>query len=171
MCGENGPPLTLLSHTQGSSPRVRGKHPCRWRVRVLDGLIPACAGKTPRRSVQYDPCPAHPRVCGENRHGHIRLSIPRGSSPRVRGKQQPPRARRKRGRLIPACAGKTAVIVGVLSGAWAHPRVCGENGGHSRSAARGGGSSPRVRGKPLNRIYMHAVMRLIPACAGKTAGA
>ena len=51
---------------------------------------------------------------------------------------------------------------------WAHPRVCGENRGVMTAPNQGGGSSPRVRGKPNRRYHAATVGRLIPACAGKT---
>ncbi|EFW09823.1 hypothetical protein HMPREF9005_1182 [Actinomyces sp. oral taxon 178 str. F0338] len=54
---------------------------------------------------------------------------------------------------------------------WAHPRACGENLDPVDAAARHQGSSPRVRGKRLERSRAHPQRRLIPARAGKTAGA
>ena len=66
VCGENAPALTGGEQCGGSSPRVRGKLgdlvPALARVR----LIPACAGKTPARTVATPRPWAHPRVCGEN---------------------------------------------------------------------------------------------------------
>ena len=70
---------------------------------------------------------AHPRVCGEN-PTFVRPSAVRvGSSPRVRGKLPGPVQRDRQRRLIPACAGKTALIRSAAPDHWAHPRVCGEN--------------------------------------------
>ena len=72
------------------------------------------------------------------------------------------------GGLIPAYAGKTVASWQGEAGPWAHPRVCGENhcgGGYSD---RVGGSSPRMRGKPIDRFAGRAGKRLIPAYAGKT---
>ena len=91
-----------------------------------------------------------------------------GSSPRVRGKH---RIRLLFGggqRLIPACAGKTALSQATHGPGPAHPRVCGENFPGSTPANRSVGSSPRVRGK---RVFMPPIPKrvgLIPACAGKT---
>ena len=50
----------------------------------------------------------------------------------------------------------------------AHPRACGENPRHTVRVAGPRGSSPRVRGKPLNRQCYARSERLIPARAGKT---
>ena len=71
-----------------------------------------------------------------------------GSSPRVRGKRFLRGGFRARGRLIPACAGKTGFEVVERVHAWAHPRVCGEN--------------------RRNTADRRLPVRLIPACAGKT---
>ena len=91
----------------GSSPRGRGKLVLSWPGQTGMRLIPAWAGKTPRRYRRMTSAWAHPRVGGEN--GMLRLELANhcGSSPRGRGK--PPA--RLRGvetvRLIPAWAGKT----------------------------------------------------------------
>ena len=111
----------------GSSPRVRGKpahgHAEGFRV----GLIPACAGKTlpPRRAAVKTK--AHPRVCGENPGGVLFALAAAGSSPRVRGKLDPAAIDYALSRLIPACAGKTPLLIWQPRLGRAHPRVCGEN--------------------------------------------
>ena len=46
--------------------------------------------------------------------------------------------------------------------------MCGENSTSAASSATRSGSSPRVRGKPLDREPLVPSGRLIPACAGKT---
>ena len=91
-----------------------------------------------------------------------------GSSPRVRGKQNVSGGESLAGRLIPACAGKTARGADKLPIDGAHPRVCGENRRRGWRVFAGRGSSPRVRGKP--HVVAGAVpgAGLIPACAGKT---
>ena len=70
--------------------------------------------------------------------------------------------------LIPACAGKTSESVFRSALRSAHPRVCGENFTEDTSCLEILGSSPRVRGKPVQRSSKSARCRLIPACAGKT---
>ena len=55
------------------------------------------------------------------------VSVVAGSSPRVRGKLEPPEGEASISGLIPACAGKTAVGSETLAAMRAHPRVCGEN--------------------------------------------
>ena len=148
MCGENARITAVDKLADGSSPRVRGKPHARRVGRGLPGLIPACAGKTSAGRARARPCPAHPRVCGENVEG-------------------PPSLRTKL-RLIPACAGKTSKNPGTPLGGGAHPRVCGENSPKTRVPGPSRGSSPRVRGKPGAALDDGGAHGLIPACAGKT---
>ena len=91
---------------------------------------------------------AHPRVCGENTLPFKVICSLLGSSPRVRGKQRVVNAGKVRGGLIPACAGKTRLVVSVGASPAAHPRVCGENQAYGAAKSYAPGSSPRVRGKP-----------------------
>ena len=168
VCGENSGIHGEVIGDHGSSPRVRGKlandpnAPADW------GLIPACAGKTATKQSPSNSERAHPRVCGENRHIRARRPVGWGSSPRVRGKQTLTRAQMDETRLIPACAGKTRLMVSSWIGPQAHPRVCGENSLDNRTAFGVAGSSPRVRGKPSSKTAPSGTSRLIPACAGKT---
>ena len=149
VCGENALVACFTTLSRGSSPRVRGKRRDNLRRYQERGLIPACAGKTP------------PPAGSLGHYG--------GSSPRVRGKPRQFGAAIRRGGLIPACAGKTLGARGSRLTSTAHPRVCGENKLIWRRGFKRRGSSPRVRGKPLGDAQAVLAVRLIPACAGKTA--
>ena len=168
VCGEN--PLLFIESFQhtGSSPRVRGKRRSSRPPRGLDGLIPACAGKTWLAGKKRHEKGAHPRVCGENYMNRLTDVQDTGSSPRVRGKRRQTRPSVRRVRLIPACAGKTWTSYLVICLAPAHPRVCGENSAGKASVSLREGSSPRVRGKPACTSSCERSGGLIPACAGKT---
>ena len=168
-CGENERSPGDLVQFDGSSPRVRGKPPATPRARRAVGLIPACAGKTPRSQPETSSSAAHPRVCGENAEDYALKSEVAGSSPRVRGKPYTNPMHMVRGGLIPACAGKTALLTPKPAPPWAHPRVCGENGAIDLGSRPMLGSSPRVRGKRRSSSAPPRRPRLIPACAGKTA--
>ena len=73
-------------------------------------------------------------------------------------------------RIIPARAGQTAEPSRTRSPWPDHPRACGANSaGHGVEVA-GGGSSPRVRGKPRRDRQGRTNRRIIPARAGQTAG-
>ena len=168
MCGENVIAAGYRSAVEGSSPRVRGKRVHSQKFIKAVRLIPACAGKTPRRRARRRPGGAHPRVCGENMSlGRYPHGGP-GSSPRVRGKHLPSALPHRPVRLIPACAGKTRLDAHPSSSRRAHPRVCGENVSPRRAACARTGSSPRVRGKRRRCPAARQRPGLIPACAGKT---
>ena len=126
-CGENLARLTRRVAEGGSSPRVRGKPALLAGCGAAGRLIPACAGKTQRCRFQLRLPAAHPRVCGENSPYLCPKHRPMGSSPRVRGKLIGNAFERCPDRLIPACAGKTALSRAPMRAAPAHPRVCGEN--------------------------------------------
>ena len=114
---------------------------------------------------------AHPRVCGENAFSTGLYCVARGSSPRVRGKQQWLSSAGRHPGLIPACAGKTRAYQSGVPLLPAHPRVCGENEETEAERSVFTGSSPRVRGKhgcPPEDVLFPG---LIPACAGKTLSA
>ena len=107
VCGENDLVAWFSQTPGGSSPRVRGKLSHIAADRHEQRLIPACAGKTLRILFPCYKYTAHPRVCGENRHGGWRGAEEGGSSPRVRGKRLCVLGHRGFSGLIPACAGKT----------------------------------------------------------------
>ncbi|ERH32733.1 hypothetical protein HMPREF1550_00921 [Actinomyces sp. oral taxon 877 str. F0543] len=147
---------------------MRGKRRrTRWGV-CGRGLIPARAGKTLLDVHPTRLGAAHPRACGENPTGNCSTCEYCGSSPRVRGKHKSKNGKIDLLGLIPARAGKTLVMKVLRIILRAHPRACGENWGGSLLGAGGGGSSPRVRGKPVREVPGFRVLRLIPARAGKT---
>ena len=168
MCGENPKGPRRLTPASGSSPRVRGKREFVRLSHLRPGLIPACAGKTSGEAGDEKGSTAHPRVCGENSCQRAAPLQRWGSSPRVRGKREECAGEAEGRGLIPACAGKTLRhrVRGRMRRA--HPRVCGENMFRLGTGPTWGGSSPRVRGKHLNRQIHSATLGLIPACAGKT---
>jgi len=91
-----------------------------------------------------------------------------GSSPRARGTHLRHHRRTVARRVIPACAGNTALI---LIYGWmptGHPRVRGEHGADPDLWVDAYGSSPRARGtRSLCRTLL-VQGRVIPACAGNT---
>ena len=146
-CGENRAPSGARCRCRGSSPRVRGKRRPLRPGDVVARLIPARAGKTPISCPLIEAQRAHPRACGENATPANRSVDANGSSPRVRGKLGAHRHSPRRGRLIPARAGKTAAARCTRACGGAHPRACGENPGVNGTVTTYKGSSPRVRGK------------------------
>ena len=154
---------------EGSSPRVRGKHPARADAGPGWGLIPAGAGQTRLSTAISGMTEAHPRGCGANADSDSVPVSRYGSSPRVRGK--PAHAKRFGGLagLIPAGAGQTTRGTTWARPRRAHPRGCGANGRVMLWRVCEVGSSPRVRGKPSVSFSLMARCGLIPAGAGQTA--
>ena len=152
----------------GSSPLTRGKHCRQAQHPGRAGLIPAHAGKTSCSDSYPASKRAHPRSRGENRRARARMRLARGSSPLTRGKPVIDSTVARRGRLIPAHAGKTYRRGAARSAARAHPRSRGENALYRSNTAWTRGSSPLTRGKRLTSILAALSRGLIPAHAGKT---
>ena len=144
--GENSDLLLMRMMSPGSSPLTRGKRQ-KWSVvRIARRLIPAHAGKTPRRTHRLRTTPAHPRSRGENAATHSEPGISDGSSPLTRGKRHNDRRHAPRRRLIPAHAGKTPLPGPIRTAQTAHPRSRGENPPPSGARASGP-AHPRSRGE------------------------
>ena len=87
MCGEHVMPTAMAGH----------------RI----GIIPACAGSTHSKPTTRWSTRDHPRMCGEHRQLPQVPPQRAGSSPHVRGAQQPTLPRIEMHGIIPACAGST----------------------------------------------------------------
>ena len=167
--GENAFRRRNRQHTRGSSPLPRGNRPRAQPLHASHRLIPAHAGKTPRRHRVAASLPAHPRSRGENGRCSLSFSLLRGSSPLTRGKRGLVVACEVGARLIPAHAGKTPYGTTPHLQSGAHPRSRGENFVVVEELPDGVGSSPLTRGKQRLRLSLLSPPRLIPAHAGKTA--
>ena len=152
----------------GSSPLTRGKPNSSRQRLVAAGLIPAHAGKTGWILICVSSGRAHPRSRGENHAAFLMYSYTVGSSPLTRGKPRVKAREVKRGRLIPAHAGKTSVAVQSERGYRAHPRSRGENAVMATPEVVAAGSSPLTRGKRAWSKIARICVWLIPAHAGKT---
>ena len=152
----------------GSSPLTRGKLQQILGTPIDGRLIPAHAGKTPDALPRVRSRTAHPRSRGENGTMPGSTRMVSGSSPLTRGKRAPLDPCRRRGRLIPAHAGKTPWPLSHPPLDRAHPRSRGENPKTENHNSPRGGSSPLTRGKLREDRHRAGVDRLIPAHAGKT---
>ena len=140
---------TSPSRATGSSPRVRGTRTLQWR--------------------RDRKAPVHPRVCGELRDPMNGTWHGTGSSPRVRGTRVRIELPMVRRRFIPACAGNSSPTASPARLAKVHPRVCGELAAGDVIPPEGpNGSSPRVRGTPVEDEARRRDHRFIPACAGNS---
>ena len=168
MRGVNYSLSKLCARGFGSSPRARGQLSSSLLVADSARIIPACAGSTSREVHQIHLGPDHPRVRGVNPCPRANSGMHLGSSPRARGQRGPQRPAQGSGRIIPACAGSTAVVSPPLEVPADHPRVRGVNASELSTSSIETGSSPRARGqRPKRREYLR-VGRIIPACAGST---
>ena len=168
VCGANRVMDCIDEDIAGSSPRVRGEPMPRYQRLGLHRIIPACAGRTSCGPSRTGVRPDHPRVCGANvmPDGYAGPLI--GSSPRVRGERARSLPRRRTLRIIPACAGRTGRRQRPRRAETDHPRVCGANVSLSRAKLPTAGSSPRVRGEHSPCRCTTGIVRIIPACAGRT---
>ena len=131
-------------------------------------ITPADAGKTFTGSSTRGTITDHPRGCGENLAVARHFENGAGSPPRMRGKRFEVRTGNERIRITPADAGKTAIMPQKLYLTQDHPRGCGENPYCGMHPHLGGGSPPRMRGKPNTGCNSKIYFGITPADAGKT---
>ena len=161
-----GAPATAWK--EGSSPLTRGA-PVGWRfTKKPEGLIPAYAGSTITEMTLAYIFRAHPRLRGEHfRFGSL-TGRGGGSSPLTRGAQNTRPNAQTMMWLIPAYAGSTAIRIGSISTARAHPRLRGEHVAAGASPFLSQGSSPLTRGALCLCNRLVSIRGLIPAYAGST---
>ena len=166
--GENGGPGRITGPRPGASPLTRGK-PEREQAETSSARrIPAHAGKTMQWWCQYGDLGAHPRSRGENRSAPNRAESRGGASPLTRGKPQGITTRAAPFGRIPAHAGKTKEGKVAVLALGAHPRSRGENTAADGRINEPTGASPLTRGKQWITHMVSAMVRRIPAHAGKT---
>ena len=167
MCGEktlySGIRLVVL----GSPPRVRGKGEQTARPHYHMRITPACAGKRRLSAKTASRSRDHPRVCGEKLVQFVHFRCPKGSPPRVRGKDPDAERGCERGGITPACAGKRSARSAACLAGKDHPRVCGEKLHSLSPQLCVHGSPPRVRGKGWLLLTLTVRNGITPACAGK----
>ena len=167
-CGENCSGKHLPKGGCGSPPQMRGKRKSLFANSHGSRITPADAGKTAQVLADGGNTADHPRRCGENGCGPVRLPRRMGSPPQMRGKLAAFGALFRNIRITPADAGKT--YTGSLKTAKQkdHPRRCGENVIRRQKMNYFGGSPPQMRGKPHRDYIRQKEDRITPADAGKT---
>ena len=88
VCGENHIGRGLYVPTDGSPPRVWGKHEVPETTYRLGRFTPTCVGKTAGNMGLRKPSQVHPHVCGENEARRRQKLHAEGSPPRVWGKRR-----------------------------------------------------------------------------------
>ena len=132
------------------------------------GIIPALAGNTlclrPPNPCRWD----HPRACGEHVLEKLNDMATVGSSPRLRGTHWAQSPLNSYIGIIPALAGNTIGRSRTHRHGWDHPRACGEHLYVAVLLVAIVGSSPRLRGTPVQHCTGCRRIGIIPALAGNT---
>ena len=85
MCGEKILSYAVQLSALGSPPRVRGEDDDKHIISAVEGITPACAGRSEKLRFENQNNLDHPRVCGEKPVVNPRFQLGKGSPPRVRG--------------------------------------------------------------------------------------
>ena len=168
--GEHKTPRPGLGARFGSSPLARGTRNHVHERPALHRLIPARAGNTLVTSPSPRSTAAHPRSRGEHQMPALVQLKAVGSSPLARGTLGKVPQRCLLGRLIPARAGNTLLVIPRQITGAAHPRSRGEHYSELSSPQSEHGSSPLARGTLRLEPLLAGRVRLIPARAGNTQG-
>ena len=152
----------------GSSPHARGPLFYKLNDAARNRIIPACAGSTSVVSGLNRMARDHPRMRGVHQKILNARELKAGSSPHARGPPSPLINSVVTIRIIPACAGSTAVFVHHSGDFKDHPRMRGVHRNVSLCGRSGIGSSPHARGPLAHNHHCSSSLRIIPACAGST---
>ena len=129
-CGEQEFCFSNTIAAGGSSPRMRRTGGVLGQRRDRGRFIPAHAGNSRRHSARDPPTPVHPRACGEQAAAPMLVMSRTGSSPRMRGTDQPSGPQCSDDRFIPAHAGNRCRSECCCRQTAVHPRACGEQAIH-----------------------------------------
>ena len=132
-------------------------------------FIPAYAGNSPDWPDSKHPVPVHPRLRGELCQRDTVVSGSDGSSPLTRGTLTEFLWPRLSMRFIPAYAGNSSRISGILPESPVHPRLRGELSAWACAIALLYGSSPLTRGTRLWQILSERLDTVHPRLRGELA--
>ena len=90
---------------------MRGKGAHRLYGEMLQRITPAYAGKRSKHNADFIFIEDHPRLCGEKLKYFDMNTGVKGSPPPMRGKARELSRKCKRGRITPAYAGKSPLVV------------------------------------------------------------
>ncbi|CQD13102.1 hypothetical protein U2A4042520098 [Corynebacterium striatum] len=154
--------------SSGSSPLTRGGRGGVINLVLQSGLIPAYAGRTCAITSSSRWRRAHPRLRGADSGNLTKEPVQRGSSPLTRGGRPTCMQHIAHPGLIPAYAGRTEELAGIIDPDGAHPRLRGADDVTFWGKKGENGSSPLTRGGLLRKRRRQRHDRLIPAYAGRT---
>mgnify|MGYP006977943327 CR=1 FL=1 len=156
-----------LEH-QRPSLRVQGERRQQRKGGTILGAIPARAGRTRRATSASCNEAGHPCACRENKNYAHENESKKGPSLRVQKELSKFFILLRKQWAIPARAGRTRSRGGVRFLAKGHPCACRENGVGAAAGIVIAGPSLRVQGEPHIVVEAPAVVRAIPARAGRT---
>ena len=166
--GEYGRLPVPLIVPVGSPPLARGIQSVMLEPSPPRRITPACAGNTHGRRLDVLVIGDHPRLRGE----YIPVLAPpppaKGSPPLARGIPPIDPYRTKGGRITPACAGNTTVVIFCKVYIRDHPRLRGEYCGIIKHIPLSLGSPPLARGIHIHSTRNFPTPGITPACAGNT---
>ena len=168
ICGEHVARKRDLYTYAGSSPHMRGTPEIGVQAGNQLRFIPAYAGNTLSCTKDGLFRTVHPRICGEHAVRRGARTCLHGSSPHMRGTPRGPARAPELARFIPAYAGNTFAQIADSVTEPVHPRICGEHVVQCLRDQGDAGSSPHMRGTPLERLERVRRSRFIPAYAGNT---
>ena len=151
----------------GSPPRARGEVVAEIIHAEIEGITPACAGRSFQNCLAQLFPVDHPRVRGEKCSLLEGTGNRRGSPPRARGEESRISLMLMSERITPACAGRSVCGFPALIANRDHPRVRGEKSAWLACATTRRGSPPRARGEARPCRYCARPRRITPACAGR----
>ena len=154
--------------SRGSPPHARGRPECDHRPLGVVRITPACAGKTRGDRSRTTRRPDHPRMRGEDSARACLSASSRGSPPHARGRRMRCTPAAVSCRITPACAGKTRGCSPNAGALQDHPRMRGEDVPATGRKTVAIGSPPHARGRQHPHWEDTALIRITPACAGKT---
>ena len=105
---------------------------------------------------------------GEDTSGHSAGLLQVGSPPHARGRRVEGEGGAVYAGITPACAGKTATARAEASFSSDHPRMRGEDEARGLVIHPTHGSPPHARGRHFECKTLDDVLKITPACAGKT---
>ena len=168
MRGEDDEMLSTQKIKLGSPPHARGRRPGFERKALMQGITPACAGKTAVQTGSKSRSKDHPRMRGEDVRDPHKLGECEGSPPHARGRPMLDVHNEVNWWITPACAGKTSCMNARRTESPDHPRMRGEDRKSPGFSGSGSGSPPHARGRRTRSSPTCRPARITPACAGKT---
>ena len=168
VCGDYDKATIVHTALADTTPRMRGLLCYQRRSACSTRYNPAYAGTTPSPRAYMPARAIQPRVCGDYAECSHALSVPRDTTPRMRG------LRRRRCTCYhspgynPAYAGTTIASTKIMWMKTIQPRVCGDYGQKLHFWPSRADTTPRMRGLLLLDEFIESRKRYNPAYAGTT---